>query len=509
MRFCPQCGAPLLAAAKFCVECGACLEPAAAASDSPPTSPARAARIPPLFVGVLGGIVLLGFGAAALILRQVPQREQILAVANSNQPGQSRLPQGHPPIKLPKEALDFIAKLKQQADSSPNDIAIWDRLGNVMLRAAMFDPSYYGQATEAYRHVLKLAPDNTDALRGIGNTNYDLHKYDEAIAAYEHYLQQKPDDADVLTDLGTMYLSSGNAEQAVLQYKKALLAKPDFFQAYYNLGVAYGQENRIADARTSFQQALALAPDDKSRERVKETLASLDTGGAAETRSAGNEASSAPRAPVMASTFRDSVDQMVRALPIAGPKVRSVEWPAQDHPKLLMDNFPMDSMPPFARARFISDLKSAVADVMHAYKVQGPVAVDIADGTSGRVMQTVTVDGVESGTQAAPPPGRAQRPAPPPSGASGSFHSAIDQMVRGLPIAGSKVESVQWPSTLRAKLLMGNFPMDSMPPFARAKFIDDLKSGIRNAKAANRITGRVEVDIEDAASARVMQSVSE
>ena len=85
----------------------------------------------------------------------------------------------------------------------------------------------------------------------------------------------------------------------------------------------------------------------------------------------------------------------------------------------------------------------------------------------------------------------------------------MEQMLRDLPIAGPKIASVQWPSQNDARVLMDNFPMDQMPPFALAKFTGDLKSGIARIKAAHHITGAVKVEICDAASGRVMQSVNE
>jgi hypothetical protein len=48
-----------------------------------------------------------------------------------------------------------------------------------------------------------------------------------------------------------------------------------------------------------------------------------------------------------------------------------------------------------------------------------------------------------------------------------------------------------------------------MPPFAKDKFLGDLKAGIDTAKAANHVTGPVVVDIVDAQSGRVMQSVTQ
>ena len=82
-------------------------------------------------------------------------------------------------------------------------------------------------------------------------------------------------------------------------------------------------------------------------------------------------------------------------------------------------------------------------------------------------------------------------------------------MMRNLPVAGPKVAAVQWPSTTHAKVMMDNFPMDAMPPFARDKFIADIKSGLESAKSTHKVAGTVTVDIADAQSGRVMESVSQ
>jgi len=85
----------------------------------------------------------------------------------------------------------------------------------------------------------------------------------------------------------------------------------------------------------------------------------------------------------------------------------------------------------------------------------------------------------------------------------------MERMLRDLPIAGPKVATVQWSSATRARVLMDNFPMDQMPPFAAAKFVSDLRTGIGDVKSAHDVRTPVEVDICDAASGRVMQSVTE
>jgi tetratricopeptide (TPR) repeat protein len=452
MRFCPQCGAPLLAGAKFCVECGRALD-VAAAGETVRIGAANRGRnsITTAFVFVFVLITIVGLGAAAWIYEKTPEavREQVAtappsapapgagapaASPASNAPASDQnaaanpaaggsqnggLPPGHPTVELPTEARSFVDKIERDANARPKDVVAWNKFGAVAMRAAMFDQSYYGKAQDAYGHVLKLDPDNLDALRGIGDIDYDKQLYDEAIAAYEHYLKKKPDDPEVRTDLGTMYLYTGNADQAVVQYKKAIASKPGFFQAYYNMGIAYAQVNQADEAAATLKQALAFAPDDTARDQVKQLIAKLNGAPAA---SAPNQAASAatasaqkqaaaakspaaasssaasvamakasPAAPASAEDdFHDAVEEMIRGLPIAGPKVTSVEWPDKLKAKVFMDNFPMDQMPPFAKTKFETDLKAGIDTAKKDNKIASPVEVNIVDSASGKVMETIT-----------------------------------------------------------------------------------------------------------------------
>jgi tetratricopeptide (TPR) repeat protein len=444
-----------MASAKFCVECGRALSGAASgAGDMPAGRGAAFGRNIPIstaFVFVFIAITIAGLGAAAWIMMRTPEavRQQAAGIpappppvssapprapaapassaeANVAAGGQNAgdLPPGHPRIELPTEARTFIDKIEKEAQSKPNDTAAWNKLGAVTMRAAMFDQSYYAKAEDAYGHVLKLEPDDLDALRGIGDIDYDKQHYDEAIAAYEHFLKKKPDDPEVRTDLGTMYLYTGNADQAVVQYKKALASKPDFFQAYYNMGIAYAKEDKIPEAKAAFDKSLKLAPDDTARAQVKDLIAKLSgKPGAASTQVASAETSAVPApapspaavasasgaspspsaaspaaTPSGASTplakpstenFQRAIEKMVHDLPIAGPKVSSVQWPDKLKAKVMMDKFPMDQMPPFAKNKFITDLKLGIDSAKKDNQISANVELDIVDSASGRVMETV------------------------------------------------------------------------------------------------------------------------
>jgi tetratricopeptide (TPR) repeat protein len=511
MRFCPQCGAALLAEAKFCVECGRALDSAASgAGESGSGRPAlgRSAPITNAFVLVFAAITVVGLGAAAWIYLRTPEvvREQVAvappaavapgappaanpaaaapdtgaqaqqnAAANPAAGGSQNggLPPGHPRIELPTEARTFVDKIEKDAQARPRDVAAWNKFGAVAMRAAMFDQSYYGKAQEAYGHVLALEPDNLDALRGIGDIDYDKQHYDEAIAAYEHYLKKKPDDPEVRTDLGTMYLYTGNADQAIVQYKKAIAAKPGFFQAYYNMGIAYGEENKLDESIATLKQAIALAPDDTARNQVKDLIAKLT---ATPTPSPAMQAASAP-------TPTTTTSLNSRA-PIAAAVAQSVTAPGS----------PAAPVAQFSR----TPLAAVVAPTATTTASPAKVAAQSKAAVSSTPTSAAAVEAQAS-----------ESPAATPTPGAKDFHGAIEHMARGLPVAGPKVSSVEWPDQLKAKVLMDNFPMDQMPPFAKTKFLDDLKAGIDSAKKDNNITSPVELKIVDGASGRVMETITQ
>ena len=133
-------------------------------------------------------------------------------------------------------------------------------------------------------------------------------------------------------------------------------------------------------------------------------------------------------------------------------------------------------------------------------------------------MQSVTVaavDAAAAGAGAAAFPAAAAQSgeaASAPSsaaGLSGTFQDAAAAMMRHLPVAGPKVTAVHWPTAMRAKATMDNFPMDAMPPFAREESMGDIKSGLMNAKSAHQVAGTVTAIIADFGSGRVMGSVSQ
>ena len=296
MADCSQCETPFPIGAKFCAACGNRVDAAGAdelrrPSDSRPgrggLSASRIAAVSGAFL--LGGVLtwwLMPAGKhdrSQVVMQPTTQgraatlKDQVSGVMP---PGHSTpsLPAGHSMAGGPAHASGtLIAKAEKQAQASPNDIAAWNRLGDVAFRSASFDPANYDRAREAFAHVLELDPDNLDALRGLGNVCFDQRQLDKAIAAYQHYLRLKPKDVQVLTDLGTMYMAQHNSHDAIARYAAALSLEPGFFPAQFNLAVAYLLLNDTPHAREALSRARSLAPGDAARTRIDLLLARMDS----------------------------------------------------------------------------------------------------------------------------------------------------------------------------------------------------------------------------------------
>ncbi|MGH7948592.1 MAG: tetratricopeptide repeat protein [Candidatus Binataceae bacterium] len=496
MRFCPHCGASLVAGAKFCVECGRPLVGSAAgapAPDAPAGGPRfdlrrflDASRVTTSFIAVFVAITVIGLAWAAWIVWWSPvvPAEQIASAPPAPTAAPSaQMPPGHPKVELPPKARELIEQVNREAEAKPTDVGAWTRLGVVAFRAAIFDPDYYRLSEDAFTHVIKLDPNNSDALRGIGDINYDRNNYDQAILAYEKYLKHKPDDPNVLTDVGTMYLYAGKSEQAIARYKKAVALNGEHFQAWYNMGIAYGQRDNAREAKDALKHAYEAAPDDNARAQVKDVVTRM-FGEASATELI---ASAKPRPPATTTA----------AAPPPAPTPAVVAAATTPSPTPTRTASPTAKPTP---TRTASPTATPTAS---------PTATATATRTSSPTPTRTASPKPSPSPTATASPTAAAAAAPVAKRAPTPFESAFEKMVRALPIAGPKVDSVQWPSATKARVLMNSFPMEAMPDFARAKFLASLKHGIQSVKKDTGVTNTVEVEIVDSLTGNVMQTVAE
>jgi tetratricopeptide (TPR) repeat protein len=153
----------------------------------------------------------------------------------------------------------------------------------------------FDRAERFYTAVLKICPDNFDALHGLGLINYRRNRLDAALAliqaalradlsradgfsslglvfhAFKQYaraqksfdegLRIAPDDAELLNRRGVVLLELGRSREALENFDRVLAAASDHLDALGNRGNALIKLNRPAEALASYDKALQSAPD--------------------------------------------------------------------------------------------------------------------------------------------------------------------------------------------------------------------------------------------------------
>jgi Flp pilus assembly protein TadD len=115
-------------------------------------------------------------------------------------------------------------------------------------------------ALPIYERAAAASSDATAKLR-LADAYTRAGKTDQAIQAYRAALAVAPDNPDALLGLGSALVKAGDADGAVVALAKAApIVKT--MTAYNRLGVAQTLTGQFAQAHQSFDTASALAPDD-------------------------------------------------------------------------------------------------------------------------------------------------------------------------------------------------------------------------------------------------------
>ncbi len=372
--FCSACGAALQPPSRFCATCGN-----------------RTRR--PLLTGLAVFSIFVAAGAAGLyydslgrapVKRAVPGSPQVKGQAQEAHRG----PRRHPDIELPADVVTFLDQLGRQAEAAPEDIVVWQKLARARYRAGLLNRSHMPTAARAVEHLLKLDPDNLEALRTKANIVYDAGRYADAEAAFRLYLELDPGDPSVTTDLASALLFQGRRAEALAAYEEAVAADPDFFQARFNLGIALQADGRTEEALASLEQARGLTDRPEQLQRVDEAIAAAK-GAAVPGDTPGSDA----RASGASTEFQRKVEETMRAHPIAGPKIASFQWQAAARAKVLMRAFPMHAMPPVVRNKFKSKLNASLVRLAAEYGVTAGISLELVDEPTGKTMDRL--DGKE------------------------------------------------------------------------------------------------------------------
>jgi TolB-like protein/Flp pilus assembly protein TadD len=141
-------------------------------------------------------------------------------------------------------------------DQHPNDWQARFQMGNFLFMN--------GQAVEAiphYSRAMELAPDNADAVSGLGVAWFQLGDFERAAEALQNSLAISPT-AIAYSNTGTSYFYLGRFEDAAEMYRRGLELSPEDFELWGSLGDAYlAAGDKAEEAGASYRKAIGLTDE--------------------------------------------------------------------------------------------------------------------------------------------------------------------------------------------------------------------------------------------------------
>jgi len=120
-----------------------------------------------------------------------------------------------------------------------------------------------GKAGEAYRLIvaaLAVNPESADALSNLGLVLQRLKREAEALASFDKALAIAPTHIEALNNRGSSLLTSGYPDDAFIHFNKALVLQPGHLEARINRANALCALARWEEALTDYHAVLTAAP---------------------------------------------------------------------------------------------------------------------------------------------------------------------------------------------------------------------------------------------------------
>jgi tetratricopeptide (TPR) repeat protein len=111
-----------------------------------------------------------------------------------------------------------------------------------------------------FDEVLKLNPQDLNALGGRGRAYLQKGQYDRSIADFSELLRLSPRSDRALNERGLAHLRKGDLESALADFASALKINPAMVHALNNRGLVYARLGQLDLAIADYDEALRLEP---------------------------------------------------------------------------------------------------------------------------------------------------------------------------------------------------------------------------------------------------------
>lgn len=116
------------------------------------------------------------------------------------------------------------------------------------------------EAEDLYRQILRVDPQQPDALHLLGVIALQVGKAAAAIELLEWAVRLRPHIAPFLGNLASAYDAAGRFEDALATYRRAVEIDPNYTDGHYNLATVLQHRGRFEEAIQGFRRVLKLDP---------------------------------------------------------------------------------------------------------------------------------------------------------------------------------------------------------------------------------------------------------
>ncbi|HEY4057574.1 MAG TPA: tetratricopeptide repeat protein [Kofleriaceae bacterium] len=168
--------------------------------------------------------------------------------APADAPGQlSLMFEPAPVAKAPEGELRELPRATEMPTLEPVAPATADQW---MSRAMELEDRDPVAAIEAYRRVLRLRPETTEAWINLGRLFAESGDATAANDCFKSAVELDPADATAYYNLGVLAQDAGKEEEAIALYRRALELDPRLAEAHYNLATLFDQSG---DSRSAIR----------------------------------------------------------------------------------------------------------------------------------------------------------------------------------------------------------------------------------------------------------------
>ena len=132
------------------------------------------------------------------------------------------------------------------------------------------------EARKTYEEVIKLQPDNVEALNNLAYLKADDGvDLDQALAYAQRAQQKRPNDPNVIDTLALIYIRKNLTDDSVRMLRDLVSKTPGNATFHLHLALALYQKGDRPEAKKELQTALRNKPTDREQGKIKELLAKV------------------------------------------------------------------------------------------------------------------------------------------------------------------------------------------------------------------------------------------